>query len=196
MQNIPDFLSSGGKMGALMRAYDWSASALGAHEYWPQPLKTLAAVLLTANQPMFIAWGAERTLLYNDAYSEILGNKHPSALGCDFLKVWSEIRADLVPIVQKAYAGEPVHMDDIELWMERKGHPEETHFAFSYTPVRNELGSVSGFFCPCVEITQQVLAERRRAGDAEWQLQLFEKAPGFIVILAGPEHVFEFVNAA
>ncbi len=55
--NIPDFLTGGGKMGALMRTYDWSASALGAPEGWPQPLKTLAAVLLTANQPMFIAWG-------------------------------------------------------------------------------------------------------------------------------------------
>ncbi len=183
-------------MGALMRAYDWSASALGAPEGWPQPLKTLASVMLTANQPMFVAWGAERTLLYNDAYSEILGNKHPSALGCDFLKAWSEIRADLVPIVQKAYAGEPVHMDDIELWMERKGHPEETHFAFSYTPVRNELGSVSGFFCPCVEITQQVLAERRRTADAARQRQLFEQAPSFITILSGPEHIYEFANAA
>ena len=87
-------------------------------------------------------------------------------MGCEFLEVCSGHRADLVPIVQKAYAGEPVHMDDIELWMERKGYREETHFAFSYTPVRDESGTVAGFFCPCVEITQQVLAERRRSGDA------------------------------
>lgn len=183
-------------MGALMRAYDWSASALGAPDGWPQPLKTLAGVMLAANQPMFVAWGADRTLLYNDAYSEILGNKHPSALGCDFFEVWSEIRADLVPIVGKAYAGEPVHMDDIELWIERKGHPEETHFAFSYTPVRDESGTVAGFFCPCVEITQQVLVERGRAGDSERQRQLFEQAPGFIAILSTPEHIFEFANAS
>lgn len=67
--------------------------------------KTLVGVLLTANQPMFIAWGPRRTLLYNDGYAEILAGKHPSALGRDFLEVWSEIRADLVPIVDQAYTG-------------------------------------------------------------------------------------------
>jgi PAS domain S-box-containing protein len=182
-------------MGERMRAHDWATSTLGTPTAWPQPLKTLIGVLLTANQPMFIAWGAERTLLYNDAYSEILGNKHP-ALAQDFLQVWSEIRADLEPIVSRAYAGEPVHMGDIELWMQRKGKPEETHFAFSYTPVRDEGGAVAGFFCPCVEITEQVLADRRRAADADRQRRLFEQAPGFITTLAGPEHVFEFANAA
>jgi PAS domain S-box-containing protein len=193
---VPDFLRGGGEAGALMRGYDWSASPLGVPERWPQPLKTLIGVMLTANQPMFVAWGGECTLLYNDSYAEVLGNKHPSAFGRDFLEVWAEISADLTPIVQSAYAGEPVHMDDIELWMERKGHPEETHFTFSYTPIHDESGEVAGFFCPCVEITEQVLADRRRAQDAERQRRLFEQAPGFITILAGPEHVFEFANAA
>ena len=66
----------------------------------------------------------------------------------------SEIRADLQPIVAQAYAGVPVHMDDIELTMHRRGYQEETHFAFSYTPVRDENGDVCGFFCPCIEITE------------------------------------------
>src|SRR3712207_1600115 len=50
-------------------------------------------------------------------------------------------------------------MADITLIMERRGYPEETHFSFSYTPVRDETGAVSGFFCPCTEITRQVMAE-------------------------------------
>ena len=109
--------------------------------------------MLSSNQAMFIAWGPDRTLLYNDAYSEILASKHPAALGRDFLDVWQEIRADLVPIVDQAYAGEPVHMDDITLHMQRRGYLEETHFSFSYTPVRDETGTIAGFFCPCNEIT-------------------------------------------
>jgi len=152
--------------------------------------------MLGSSQPMFVAWGPERLLLYNDGYAEILASKHPCALGSDFLEVWSEIRSDLLPIVEKAYGGEPVHMDDIELIMHRRGYAEETHFAFSYTPVRDEGGSVCGFFCPCIEITEQVLTERRRVADAARQRRLFEQAPGFITILNGPEHVFEFANAA
>jgi PAS domain-containing protein len=157
------FLTGGGKAGALMREYDWAASPLGSPQGWPQPLKTLAGVMLGSSQPMFVAWGPERTLLYNDGYAEILVGKHPAALGRDFLDVWREIRADLVPIVEEAYAGRPVQMDDIELRMERRGYSEETHFAFSYTPVRDEAGEVAGFLCPCVETTGQVLAARRRA---------------------------------
>jgi PAS domain S-box-containing protein len=183
-------------MGALVRAHAWGATPLGSPDGWPQGLKTLVGVMLGSNQPMFIAWGPERTLLYNDAYAEILARKHPAALGRDFLEVWYEIRADLLPIVEQAYAGESVHMDDITLIMERRGYPEETHFSFSYTPVRDERGAIAGFFCPCTEITGQIMAERRLAAETERQRRLFEQAPGFITILTQPEHRFEFVNQA
>ena len=159
----PDFLSDGGEMGAHMRARDWSASPLGPPQGWAQPLKTLVAVMLAANQPMFIAWDAGRTMLYNDGYAEILGLKHPGALGRPFDRVWSEIWGELEPIMTRCYAGEPIQMDDIMLVMHRHGHPEETHFAFSYTPVRDEAGRVAGVFCPCMEITARVMADRRQA---------------------------------
>ena len=151
--NRLDFLSGGGEMGTLMRARNWSATPLGPPELWQEGFRTLVGVMLGSNQPMFIAWGPERTLLYNDAYAEILARKHPAALGRPFLDVWSEIRNDLLPIVERAYAGEPVHMDHITLVMERRGYPEEAHFSFSYTPVRDGTGAVAGFFCPCTEIT-------------------------------------------
>ena len=40
---------------------------------------------------MFVAWGAELGFLYNDAYAEILGVKHPDAIGRRFYEIWSEI---------------------------------------------------------------------------------------------------------
>jgi PAS domain S-box-containing protein len=160
---VPDFLAGGGEMGARMRAHAWSASPLGPPERWAQPLKTLAGVMLASNQPMFVAWGPRRTMLYNDGYAEILGLKHPTALGQPFDRVWSEILDEVGPIMARCYAGEPIQMDDITLVMHRHGRPEETHFAFSYTPVRDEMGHVAGVFCPCTEITARVLADRRQA---------------------------------
>ena len=189
------FLVDGGQMGAAMRAYEWAQTPLGPAASWPTPLKTLIGIVLGSNQPMFVAWGEDQTLFYNDAYAEILADKHPNALGQPFLEVWSEIRDDLVPIVAAAYRGDPVHMDDITLMMKRRGYVEETHFAFSYTPIRAEGGIVSGFFCACTEITAQVLSDRRRDLDAERQRRMFEQAPGFITIVHGPEHTFEFANA-
>ncbi|CAA9276396.1 MAG: hypothetical protein AVDCRST_MAG93-2914, partial [uncultured Chloroflexia bacterium] len=77
-----------------MRSHAWSATPLGLPDGWPQPLKTLVSVILGSSQPMFVTWGPERTLLYNDAYAEILADKHPSAMGGDLLDVWSEISVD------------------------------------------------------------------------------------------------------
>ena len=161
------FLSGGGEMGVLMRGFDWLATPLGAAVAWSPPLKTLVGVMLAAKQPMFIAWGAERTLVYNDAYAPVLGQKHPSALGLPFHDVWPEIRGDIEPLFAQVFAGAPVHMDDITLFLNRRSHPEETHFAFSYTPVRDAAGAVAGLFCACTETTQQVLAERDLAAAKE-----------------------------
>lgn len=77
---------------------------------------------------------------YARAARVILAGKHPVALDRPFLEVWSEIRDDLVPIVERAFAGEPVHMGDIAFIMERRGYLEETHCAFAYTPVRDPAG--------------------------------------------------------
>ncbi len=190
------FMAGGGNAGALLRAQDWAATPLGPPEGWPQALRTLVAILLGSNQPMFVAWGPGRTLIYNDRYAEILAAKHPGAMGRDFLAVWHEIRADLVPIVEQAYRGEPVQMDDIPLLMERRGYREQTHFSFFYSPVRDETGAVAGFFCACNEITAQVMERRRAAAERERLSRLFEQAPGFMALLEGPEHRFTLANPA
>ena len=76
-----DFLAGGGEMGALTRAYDWSASPLGPPETWPQSLRTALRILLNTNHPMFIWWGEELIQFYNDAYRQTMGpERHPSAL--------------------------------------------------------------------------------------------------------------------
>lgn len=166
------FLNGGGEMGAAIRDFAWSDSPIGSPAQWPASLKALVGVLLDAKQPMFVVWGADQILLYNDGYATVLAGKHPAALGRSFLDVWSEIRADLNSIVEQAYAGSAVHMDDITLVMERRGFREETHFAFSYTPIRGEEGSVEGFFCACTEITDQVFADRRSAAEREGLFRL------------------------
>ncbi|MCW8086580.1 PAS domain-containing protein [Sabulicella glaciei] len=150
-------------MGAHIRAHDWSLSPLGPPETWPTPLLTIVGVMLAASQPMFAAWGPERAVLYNDPYAEILGAKHPAALGRPFFEVWHELRESVGPIVERAYAGEPTAMDDIALVMVRHGYPEEAHFSFFYAPLRDEGGAVAGVYCGCAEITDRVLAERRNA---------------------------------
>ena len=164
MTNEPDdsVFHGGGRMGERMRGFDWSKTPIGRPAAWPTALKTLVGVMLAAKQPMFTVWGPDLALLYNDGYMTLLGDKEKAALGRSFLAVWDEARADLVPLVEKAFAGEPVHMDLITLLVDRGSGLTDAHFSFSYTPVRIEDGTVAGFFCPCSDTTELVLAERRQ----------------------------------
>jgi PAS domain S-box-containing protein len=155
-----DFFAGGGKTGALMRAHDWSESPLGPPERWPQSLRTVVSLLLQSQFPMFVAWGPDLGFLYNDPYAEILGAKHPRALGRRFYDIWSEIWRDISPLIDAAMAGHATYHEDLPLLMNRKGYDEQTWFTFSYSPVRDESGKVAGLFCACSETTQKVLVER------------------------------------
>jgi PAS domain S-box-containing protein len=143
-----------------MRRHDWSASPLGWPDTWPQSLRTVVSLLVQSQFPMFVAWGKDLGFLYNDPYAEILGAKHPAALGRRFFDIWSEIWPDISPLIDAAMAGQATYREDLPLVMNRRGYDEQTWFTFSYSPVRDETGAVAGMFCACCETTPRVLAER------------------------------------
>jgi signal transduction histidine kinase/CheY-like chemotaxis protein len=155
-----DFFSGGGRVGELMRGHDWSRSPLGPPDSWPPSLRAVVELLLQSQFPMFVAWGAELGFLYNDPYAEILGAKHPLALGRRFEDIWSEIWTDIFPLIDAAMHGQATYHEDLPLVMNRKGYDEQTWFTFSYSPVRDETGKVAGMFCACFETTPRILTER------------------------------------
>jgi PAS domain S-box-containing protein len=188
------FLSGGGEVGAMMRTQDWSESPLGHPHTWPQALRTVVGLMLNSGFPMFVAWGEELGFLYNDPYREILGDKHPRAMGRPFHDIWSEIWDDISPLIERALKGEATYVDRLLLIMHRHGYDEPTWFTFSYSPVRDEHGVIHGMHCACVEVTEQVLAEKYRNEENERFRALFEQAPGIMAVMRGPEHVFELTN--
>jgi signal transduction histidine kinase/ActR/RegA family two-component response regulator len=117
------------------------------------------SLMLGSAFPMFVAWGPSLTFLYNQAYAEILGDKHPGALGRSFRNIWSEIWHDLAPLIDRALSGEATWSENLPLTMNRRGYDEQTWFTFSYSPLREEDGTVSGMFCTCTETTGRVQAE-------------------------------------
>ena len=181
-----DFLAGGGHVGALMRSQDWSASPLGPPESWPPSLRTVVGLLLQSRFPMFVAWGKELGFLYNDPYAEILGAKHPAALGKRFYDIWSEIWPDISPLIDAAMAGEATYREDLPLVMNRKGYDEQTWFTFSYSPVRDESGKVAGMFCACWETTPKVLAERALR-ESEGRLRALVAASSYALYRMSPD---------
>src|SRR4028119_1128972 len=77
----------------------WPAAPLGDPPRLPRALRQVTGLLLASRFPMFVAWGPELGFLYNDAYAEILGAKHPAALGTRFQEIWAEIWPDISPLI-------------------------------------------------------------------------------------------------
>lgn len=188
-------LYSKSECGTLMRGMDWSANPLGLPERWPAELRTVVSIALGSTQPMLIVWGPEQTVLYNDGYAKMCGLRHPAALGGSFRDLWFDIWDQVEPIIDAAYAGISTAMDDIGFIMHRNGYPEETHFSFSYTPVRNAAGEVLGMFCACNETTTEVMQRRRLQREQDRLRHIFENAIGAVAVTSGPDHRFTFANA-
>jgi PAS domain S-box-containing protein len=189
-------LEGGGKTGALLRQVDWSHHPFGPPEQWSPALQTMTSVMLSSQQPMFVLWGPDYIALYNDGYADICGNRHPASLAKPFALLWHDIWTIVEPMVKRVYAGESIHMDDIQFVMTRHGYPEETHFSFFYTPLRDETGEIGGLYCACTETTKQVMLQRELDLERALLGQIFEQAPSFIARLDGPEHRFTLVNPA
>ncbi|GAA0869597.1 hypothetical protein GCM10009116_14330 [Brevundimonas basaltis] len=202
MRTAPDtdlaFLEGGGEMGALMRAHDWSTSPVGPPATWPQPLRTTVRLMLNTGHPIFIIWGSEGACFYNDAFRPSIGDeRHPGALGRPAIEVWEEIWPDISPQIEQVMAGRGATWHENQLLpITRNGVLETVYWTYSYGPIDNPdaPAGVGGVLVICTETTQTVLAEQRRSAEAARQRRLFEQAPGFIIIMHGPDHVVEFVN--
>jgi two-component sensor histidine kinase len=187
-------------MGAMIRSFDWSATPLGLPATWPVPLRTALRLLLTTNHPIFLFWGPDHICFYNDAYKQSLGpEKHPGMLGARGREAWDEIWPIIGPQVEQVMAGGGATWHENHLVpITRFGRREEVYWTYSYGPIDDESAEtgVGGVLVICTETTAQVRARRAAQEEAHRERRLFEAAPGFIAVLNGPDHIFEFVNAA
>jgi len=144
-----------------MRAVDWTATALGPLRDWPQSLRTSVGICLEANVPISLFWGPELVMLYNDAYRERLGDRHPAALaarardvwpelGLILERVWSEGTATVQP-PEALPSGEPAA---------RTAGP----FSWSYSPIRDETGGIAGVYCSASATPAELSHEPTQAG--------------------------------
>ena len=158
--NSMDWLS-GSEMGKLIRTMDWSKTPLGALESWPQSLRTTVSLCLGSTFPIALAWGSQRTQIYNDGYWPICAAKHPQSMGQDFKECWLTAWPVIGDVFEQATAGHAAFLVNQRMFLDRSGFLEETFFTFSFSPIRDEMGRVAGLFHPVTELTQQSLAERR-----------------------------------
>jgi PAS domain S-box-containing protein len=158
-QTSADFLASGGEMGALTRAYDWSANPLGRPESWPQSLRTALRILLNTNHPMFIWWGPKLIQFYNDAYRQTMGpERHPSALGQGGRECWAEIWDIIGPQIEQVMRGGGATWHENQLVpVTRYGRLEQVYWTYGYSPI-DEDDRVGGVLVVCRDVTRDYMA--------------------------------------
>jgi PAS domain S-box-containing protein len=152
----------GGENGRLLADIDWALTPLGPVESWPTSLRLSLQLCLASRHPFLIWWGPQFIKLYNDAYSPMLGKRHPWALGKPGREVWPEIWDIIGPMLESVLlTGKATWSDDQLLPLERNGYQEEAYFTFSYSPIPDESGQVAGILTVVSETTEQVLNARR-----------------------------------
>jgi PAS domain S-box-containing protein len=200
------FFPGPGAMRALMREKDWSATELGAIDEWPQSLRSAVDIALGSAFPTLVLWGPRLIQIYNDAYRDVMGEKHPAGLGMPTHECWPEARHISGPLFEQALAGETIFREDVLYPLERHGAPEEVYLTFSFSPLRDDDNRVAGVFVTLHETTvgvhtQEMQAERERLL-RELQVErarleeVFRQAPAFLAVLRGPDYVFQLANDA
>ena len=149
-------------MADMVRAFDWSKTGLGPIDHWPPGLASAIGLCLHSRFQSAVYAGPELLFIYNDAERDILGQLHPGALGLPAHELlrdsWSVVGPELRAAMLE---GRSTWAVDRPLTFDLRGRKEQIYFTYSYSPIFEADGRVSGVLLITQDTTARVLAERR-----------------------------------
>jgi serine phosphatase RsbU (regulator of sigma subunit)/anti-sigma regulatory factor (Ser/Thr protein kinase) len=134
---------------ALVRAYPWEKTSLGPREHWDPLIRATVEVVLASPVPMAFAYGGAYVLVYNDAYAEVLGARHPEALGHPAAEVFGELwlAHGIGTVIDDVYrTGQP--------FLEPETQVGAAFFTRGHSAVRDRDGVIAGVLTVAAETTQ------------------------------------------
>jgi PAS domain S-box-containing protein len=153
-----------------------------------------------------------RHTFFNDSYQVLSG--HRTQLGHTVAEVFPEVVPQgFVGLLDQVYAtSQPFQGQDTsaQLFDPTTGQPEPRFVDFIYQPLVDEQAHTEGILAFIVDVTDKVqarqraealqaevqAASQRQAQERETVYQVFAHSPAAVAILRGPEHRYEYVNAA
>ena len=131
----------------------------------------------------------------NSFFLQMVGKQEAEFLGKSLSESMPETKELFEPIMQAVLkTGVPYYGNEFEFIINRFGKSETAYFNFTFQPVQEINGRITGIVCVGNEVTDLVIARKRM----EVQTVLFEDmlmtSPGFVSTLRGPDHVYELVN--
>lgn len=149
----------------FVREVDWSLSPLGPMDQWPDQLRQFVLVCIADPQPSVVLWGDSQAIIYNEAYVQVIGSKHPGLQGQDprvggLAEVWDQIDALLL---EGERTGETFVGESSFLLLHRHGYLEETYFNLKFIPMVGPEGYVVSSYVTVHDNTEEFLESRRRS---------------------------------
>ena len=149
-------------MAGRIRAFDWAATDLGPLGLWSHSLRSTVQFMLGSPVPMVMLWGRAGYMIYNDAYAEFAGGRHPYLLGCPVELGWPEVAEFNRHIMHTCLGGGTLSFENKELVLLRNGEPESVWLDLYYSPVAGDDEAPAGVMAIVVETTAHVISEQCR----------------------------------
>ncbi len=156
-----------GAMARLIDEFDWSLTRVGVIEQWQSDLVSTTRTMLGTRIPMVMLMGMSGVLIYNDAYAEFAGDRHPDLLGKPVAEAWPEIADFNLGILERVLGGDTVSLPRQKLTLNRNGTMDDVWLDLSYSPVLGEAGTPIAELVIFNDVTDQVRAENALARSHE-----------------------------
>ncbi|WP_112186250.1 response regulator [Ralstonia sp. GX3-BWBA] len=169
-----DCLGWKGEMAQRVLAFDWAATQLGPIQDWPSSLHAAVQMVLASPVPLVMMWERHGYMIYNDAYAEFAGGRHPYLLGCPVELGWPEVADFNRHVMDVCLGGGTLSYRDKELVLLRNGRPEDVWMDLYYSPLPDDHGRPAGVLAIVVETTERVQTERERQAAEQALRQLTE----------------------
>ncbi|KAI1643587.1 uncharacterized protein F4817DRAFT_349090 [Daldinia loculata] len=158
----PDFMLDQESFVHVINTLDWAATPLGPLSLWPPLLQQTFNQVLADSRPIVIYWGDQLTTLYNEAFSQLCGSKHPALLGKSVEDAWPDF-CEKIKLAMSSMASKKRtrNEDEWRFFVEKAdGSSEEKYLKWSMIPI-TEKNKCLGFIQPIQDTTSMRLWERR-----------------------------------
>jgi len=144
--------------------FDWTKTPFGPMNTWSQSLCCMFSMVMSSGVASQIFMGPGLHLIYNELTVPTIGKKHPRIFGSAFQDAFPETWPTLKPYFAMCMTERTnVVFEDVFMFVDRYGSPEETYFTSVYTPLFDGRGAPAGVHVAINESTKKIISLRRTA---------------------------------
>lgn len=138
---------------SIVNGVDWNKSPLGPMRDWPVQLKQMVLMIVADPSPAVVYWGDDATIVYNEAYTSLIQQRHPALQGQDPSIVFPELWDYFARLLANQRENcETVVEEEAMVLIQRKGYLEEAYFSWRFIPIVGNDGYVVGSYATVVEV--------------------------------------------